>query len=526
MISVELLLVSIFLFSLTPIAKTSRVPSVPSCRFSPQYSRDDVLTNPDAFVWDLLYWEGRFHQNNIRYNSANGMTYDGTLLDPGTGLNNLGGLHPFSAASKESLHIMVLAHCIAGDPLAARFFSPEKPEQAAAIAFDIMQKKLEAYLKFNQTYPGFGGFLPWFVSNETDIRPTSDWVNRVPALDNGELLWAVYGVIEALDSSENSKYQRLAKQWQVWLDYAKHTSAEVFYNGTGRVCAVTSISNQSNPIGGFNQSYTCEGNNTLNDPYEGELFNWWLHLFSPSLTVTDKSDLWATKRPQLVSVDWHSNASIGDITVQRGYWFSSHEQWKILELPYLDVPLIKRLYHNAERVRTCNAYLTKNPGMYASVNNITDSTGQILGYISNAGIPSISSQTVQELNVITPYSVFPTILFNQSVGLIWWKNMVDGKGMQNPYGSTESERIDGNGISSFVSWDSKITTIAAILGGVQNLVREKMKRDGVYQEFLDVSQREHERVFGSNLKGDEVELCLPEAKVPVTGAVMDYESCG
>lgn len=120
-------------------------------------------------------------------------------------------------------------------------------------------------------------------------------------------------------------------------------------------------------------------------------------------------------------------------------------------MPYYDVPLVKRIYHNVERVRTCNSLLMQNPGMYASINNITDSTGQITGYIPNAGIPSVANQTIQELDVITSYSVFPTILFNESVGLAWWKNMVDGKGMQNPYGSTESERADGKGISSFVS---------------------------------------------------------------------------
>lgn len=76
--------------------------------------------------------------------------------------------------------------------------------------------------------------------------------------------------------------------------------------------------------------------------------------------------------------------------------------------------------------------MTKVPGMFASVNNSTDpSTGQIIGYISNAGIPSIASQTVQELDVITPYSVFPTLLFDKKVGLAWWRNMVIAKKMQS-----------------------------------------------------------------------------------------------
>jgi hypothetical protein len=76
--------------------------------------------------------------------------------------------------------------------------------------------------------------------------------------------------------------------------------------------------------------------------------------------------------------------------------------------------------------------VTKIPGLFASVNNSTDPvTGEIMGYISNAGIPSIAFQTVQELDVITPYGVFPTVLVDKAVGMAWWKNMVDGKKMQS-----------------------------------------------------------------------------------------------
>ena len=80
---------------------------------------------------------------------------------------------------------MIYAQVIAGSKDAARFISPEQPAEAVGIVVDIMSKKLETYLKFNETYPGFGGMLPWFLSNETEIRPTADWEDRIPALDNG-----------------------------------------------------------------------------------------------------------------------------------------------------------------------------------------------------------------------------------------------------------------------------------------------------------------------------------------------------
>ncbi|KAH8756135.1 putative GPI anchored protein [Hyaloscypha finlandica] len=492
----------------------------PKCRISPSYTQAQILKDPNPFISDVLYWEGKFHQNNVSYNSYNGMSYDGTLLDETTGLAT--AKHPFSAASKEALQIMLYAHAMAGSPQAARFLLPDNTGAAPDMAMNIMTLKLKTYLRFNETYPGFGGFLPWFTGDSMDIQPTWDWVNRVPALDNGELIWAVYSAIQAMETSSNRKYQNLARQWQAWLDYTKLTAAKVFYAGNGVVCAVTDIGDQSFPINDPRQTYKCEGSGTLNDPYEGELFTWWLYFFG-GLSKKDKDVLWKFKRPQLVSVEYKMGG-VGPITVQKGFWFSAHEQWKVMEMPYYDVDLVKRLFTNAERARTCNSVVTKVPGMFASVNNSTDpTTGQIIGYISNAGIPSIANQTVQELDVITPYSVFPVVLIDNAVGMVWWKNMADGKKMQNPYGSSESTRVDGTAMSSFVSWDSKITTVNAILGGVSDLVRQKMKTDGIYNEFISVTQREYGAVF-KNVKGENIGLCLPSKKVPDRGLV-DYTQC-
>ncbi len=196
------------------------------------------------------------------------------------------------------------------------------------------------------------------------------------------------------------------------------------------------------PVWSPSQNYSCEGSGRLNDPYEGELFTWWLYFYG-GLSDADKDLLWEVKRPQLVSAEYQIG-KIGPITVQKGFWFSSHEQWKLLEMPYLDVDLVYRVMLNGERVRTCNSAVTQNPGMFASVNNSTDPvTGEILGYISNAGIPSISFQTEQELDVITPYSAFPVMLFDnkrgngkkwvngKAVGLVWWWNVVKARKMQS-----------------------------------------------------------------------------------------------
>ncbi|KAG6003742.1 hypothetical protein E4U43_000877, partial [Claviceps pusilla] len=322
--------------------------------------------------------------------------------------------------------------------------------------------------------------------------------------------------------SRNVLHKSLAQEWQTWLDYVKTTAATVFHRGNGLVCAVTAVGNQTKSPGDSLQSYTCEGSQTLDDPYEGELFTHFLHSFG-GLTSEEKQALWRVKRAKLVRREYHMGG-YGPITVQEGYWFSSHESWKVLELPYYDVDLVKRLYHNAERARTCDAVVTDTPGLFASVNNATNITSdEIMGYISPAGIPSIASQKEQYREVVSPYAAWPIMLFDKAVGLAWWHNMVVAKKMQNPFGSTESTRVDGTLVSALVTWDSKVLTVIALLGGMGDFVRAKMKKDGVYDEFISVTKIEYGRVF-ENLQGEDIPLCLPTASVPDAG-LEDFGQC-
>lgn len=143
-------------------------PKSSACRFATKYTTQAILQNPSAFEQDVIFWEGMFHQNNVSYNALNGMTFDGTLLDPITGVHDVDGLHTFSAASKESLHMMLLAHVVQGNPSAAKWIlaahgGETDVEAARALAISILNTKWTTYSTFNQTYPGFGGFLPWYV---------------------------------------------------------------------------------------------------------------------------------------------------------------------------------------------------------------------------------------------------------------------------------------------------------------------------------------------------------------------------
>ncbi|KAH7041217.1 putative GPI anchored protein [Microdochium trichocladiopsis] len=498
----------------------------PTCRFALKTTQEQVLKATDDFIWDMLYWEGKFHQNSVAYNSLNGMTYDGTLLDWTTGEPTQ--LHTFSAASKEALAFMLYAQVIKGSKEAARFLSPDDLKAAPGIARSILSTKLQTYQNFNQTYPGFGGHLPWFTSDQQDIAPTYDWVNRVPGLDNGELLWAIYACIQALEKAPGSDKtsKELAAHWQLWLDYAAKTAPKVFYQGDGKVCAVVAIKDQSLPLDHPDQSYSCESpTSLLDDPYEGETLAYFLQLYT-DLPAKEKDAIWTYKRSagKLAKVEY-SQGGVGPITVRKGFWFSSHEVWNQLELPYFDVDIVKRVFMNGERVRTCNSVVTNTPGLYASVNNSTDpATGEIQGYISPAGIPSISWQTDSYLDVVTPYGAFPVMMFDKAVGLAWWRNMVVAKKMQNKYGSTEGARIDGTGVSAIVTWDSKVLTVVSLLGGVTDLVRDKMKAENVYQDFLRITKTEYGRIFDGPLEGENVKLCLPKISIP-DAELEDFTSC-
>jgi len=211
----------------TPVKRWSNEHA--QCRFSPTFTQENVLSDPDSYAWEMMYWEGQFHANDIGYNTENGMTYDGTLIDPVTGQHNVSEKHVFSAASKEAIQIMIYAKALAGDEYAGRFVSPTDHYQGAEKAASIMRTKLATYQRFNATFPGYGGLLPWFYSNETNIRPSADWVNRIPALDNGELLWSVYAAVSAMEDSKNSHWDDLIAGWNDWLDYTKSTVKEVSY---------------------------------------------------------------------------------------------------------------------------------------------------------------------------------------------------------------------------------------------------------------------------------------------------------
>jgi len=258
----------------------------------------------------------------------------------------------------------------------------------------------------------------------------------------------------------------------------------------------------------------------LDDPYEGELFVFFMDLYGRWSDASDRDWIWELKRAKLVSVNYPSPK--GPITVQRGCWFSSHEAWKVMERPYNSVPIHKRVFTNGERARTCNSQLKKLAGLYACASNFTISGGPIIQYVSQVGIQEIASEPVIDHVLISPYGAFPIALVNLSVSLVWYQNMLLGSKMQGPFGSTEACDINGRYIAPVLTWDTKITTLCAFVGGITDIVEAGLKQDATYQRFYTIIDREWNLAF-PRLEGEDQPLCLPSLQVP--SVLPDFSEC-
>jgi len=218
-------------------------------------------------------------------------------------------------------------------------------------------------------------------------------------------------------------------------------------------------------------------------------------------------------------------------------------------LPYLDVPLVRGVFENCEKARTIDAAASGLPGLLASVNDVTNGSIDIPDYDGATGIPALAFEPVPRRDVVTPYGAWALMLHNVTAGLCWYGNMLSAPRMQSTYGSTEAVAVNGTMISPLTTWDSKITTVLALLGGVVDLVRQGLRGipdaphftpvqrmaaaaagggvghgpgHSAYDRFAEVIYREHQRVFG-----DDVSTSIPFAlpTTPVPSILSDWDTC-
>jgi hypothetical protein len=210
----------------------------------------------------------------------------------------------------------------------------------------ILKRKIATYNNFNEKYPGFGGQIPWVLVNDTGFVPDAPWVKRTPGLDNGQLLWSIYALLHIMEQDKAPEVQRLHKSYTEYFELMKRSSSIIFYEGDGKIRTVTVIKDvQAQPTPeNYASEFPCGHPCFLDDPYEGELLAFFMDLFT---NIPDKDSIWMRKRAKLVASTYPSQE--GPITAPRGHWFSAHEQWKYLYLPYSDFPTLKRLFVNSEK---------------------------------------------------------------------------------------------------------------------------------------------------------------------------------
>ena len=266
---------------------------------------------------------------------------------------------------------------------------------------------------------------------------------------------------------------------------------------------------------------------------------YFMDLYAPwtmyNYSMEERDRIWVYKRPRLVrdeyvaaSISANSTLTEQLVTVQRGYWFSSHEQWKYFYLPYRDVDLQQRLFINGEKVRVHHSAVNRIPGLYASVASDAKPGTYVVDYLSACGIEQVAFQSVDHQSVVTPYASFSVIMANESIGLAWYLNMLHGPAMQNIYGSTEAANINGTAISPVITWDSKVTTIVAMLSSqLIDVTREILRRNQTYDRFISITDYEWTRVFGSKpLRGENLPWSLPTVKIPRSAdGLPDFTQC-
>ena len=88
----------------------------------------------------------------------------------------------------------------------------------------------------------------------------------------------------------------------------------------------------------------------------------------------------------------------------------------------------------------------------------------------------------------------------------------------------ESCNVTGTAISPVLTWDSKITTLCAMLGGISDITRIVLQNDGKYEEFLQRVDYEWNRVFPT-LSGESLPFAAPATAIPYPSSLGDFTTC-
>jgi len=429
------------------------------------------------------------------------MSFDGHPTDFRSGQLR-GGPRNWSAASKESLHLILLAKTLQGDRTAEKLLTPDPkhPEAAIPVALDVLKRKIASYEAFHRQFPGFGGFLPWYRVDGDKVVPTDDWRNRVPGLDNGQLAWSLYYTAHALDKAGQAA---LAERYRAHLKLMADNVVPIFYDPTaGKLRAEATLLRGSSVPTSANQYATTKKGYYLDDAYEGLLLNHFADLMGVwSRAPGGKEAIWQNPHRQPAVYQKLDQP----LTLVKGYWMSSHEDWGFLVLPYRDVPVANALFENEQKVRTGWSAMHGWPSLFASTTTPTSRNSFRLHYSSALGVPGATTQRVSKELIFAPYATFPLALVDKRIFATWLKSTLERSppGTWGPYGMGDSFTMDGRR-GPLLTWDGKALPVIAWMGGITSEIRESLKQDGLYDRFLsrvdgDYRLFNHKPLLGVNL---------------------------
>ena len=440
-----------------------------------------------SLLEDALRQIGEFRK--IATNPVSGLTYDGQPLDFMTG-KPVGGVRNWSAASKEALDVSLLALAVWDkDPKARLVIDPEHPENATRQAVAALEKKISSYERFAKEYPGFGGFLPWFLASDTGLEPTSDWQDRVPALDNGELAWALRAAASAL---KQKGYGELADRYLAYFRLMATNARMVFYEPGGAVRGEASLRDAQAAPKAANY-FNKKPDYFLNDPYEGEMMTVFMDLYG-GFSGAEKEALWQRKRGQLKAVEYQTPQ--GPITVERAWMGSQHETWKFWELPYDLSPTAKTLFVNGQKARTWESSAKGIPGLFASAHVPVSAPGTELRYEGAYGVPSIAGQRGVSQGAVAPYAVVSVFIAGGvGIGEAWLRTMAEMPRVMTGKGFVDAVSADGTAYAPILTWDGNAPIALGILGGISKLNQAALEEDGLLGDFTRRVEAEYQKAF-------------------------------
>lgn len=505
-----LLLLLLFTVSCLTIGRATAWEAAPGAQTGAAVVGPRFSAASDSFIRAALRREAGFHRPGISYDTASGLTYDGF---------NLLSRSPrdWSAASKEALHLSLLALALQGNNDYAELFvagTDTDSRQIRAMALDLLRKKLNAYEEFDRRFPGYGGFLPWWHFRGQPV-PTDTWSWRVPSLDNGLWFFALYGAARVLKENGDTE---LAAGYRRRCERLAATAPAIFLDtATGspllRTEATISDTLVSVQLNRYGTNLINGHPGYLNDDYEGVLFRLFFDFF------TDVPD-------EIKDELWHADTSrrteyqIGEtkIPIRMGFRYSAHELWPLLQLPIGRVPLAGAILRQGEIARADYFNRHHTRGLAASVNG-ADQDGKEV-YVQ-AGIPDLATAREVEIrdDIITPYAAFPLIVTDPEVGLAWWQAMLE-QGLVSPeYGALESLDLRTGTVWATATFDVKGTAALALAGGTGDLIADALRADGLYARFVSRIDARYRALFSeSDIVSGLTPALPPAAPVPTVVA--------